>query len=406
MDELHSAIMKAFTENLNPIPLAVALIRRKAAEQGLVFSKRHLNKIESCLRGQTVPNFVVRMPGSGPAREFKLELNESDVQEVENQLQSLLGKLPGMMLSLCDVVAEDLVTTLLRTWPPEARLRQREEHQFHGSLRRKWDVPIQLLEVLIAIATEVGGTMNDELRAEGDAQTANTVEVLTRLHARACQVASEIRTLLCCGFADGALTRWRTLHEISVLASFVQAHGEAAAECFLAYRPIEHLKAAEEFQFSCRALGYDPLTQQELDTISKDAEIAKRRFGRQSSRDYGWAAPFLAEGREPTFRALQESVGLRHLRPFYKMASDNVHASAKGLGFALGLESDSGLLLAGPSDVGLADPGQLTAVSLAHITTVLLGVKLTLDSGIWSKVLVRLAGDIADAFCSVEPEVQ
>ncbi|OFV80041.1 MAG: hypothetical protein A2Y78_14645 [Acidobacteria bacterium RBG_13_68_16] len=404
MDDLHSAIVAAFEKGLDPFRLATALINRKAAEQGLVFSKRHLKKIEACLRAQEMHDFVVRMPGSGPPREFTIELDHSDLQEVERQVESLTERMPDMMRDLCDAVAADLLVTLTNTWPREATHQQREERQFRSALHRKWDVPFRLLGMLITIARGIGGTLNGELRDEGDPKLLNTVEVLTRFQARACQVASEILTLLQGGFADGALARWRTLHEISVLAVFVHAHGESAAESFFAYQPLEKARAAEEYQRSCAALGYESLSRAELESISKRAELAWRRFGRHSKEDYGWAAPFLAKDCRPSFRALQESVGLRHLRPFYKMASDNVHTTPKGLAFALGLVCDERFLLAGPSTVGLADPGQLTGLSLSHVTIILLGLRPTLDSAVASKIVLKLVGEVAEAFCNVEAD--
>ncbi|WP_217430933.1 DUF5677 domain-containing protein [Sphingomonas bacterium] len=54
-------------------------------------------------------------------------------------------------------------------------------------------------------------------------------DTMLHLHARACQVVFEIITLMENGLADGAMARWRTLHEITVVATILAEHGEELA---------------------------------------------------------------------------------------------------------------------------------------------------------------------------------
>ena len=60
--------------------------------------------------------------------------------------------------------------------------------------------------------------LNHRLREQNPCPNPFTVEVQTRLHARACQIAREVLTLLYAGFAEGAMARWRALHELAVLS--------------------------------------------------------------------------------------------------------------------------------------------------------------------------------------------
>jgi len=53
---------------------------------------------------------------------------------------------------------------------------------------------------------------------------------LARLYGRACQIGRKIELLLSNGFADGAEARWRTLHELTVVACFIYKHGEETAK--------------------------------------------------------------------------------------------------------------------------------------------------------------------------------
>jgi adenosine deaminase len=78
---------------------------------------------------------------------------------------------------------------------------------------------------------------------------------------------------------------------------------------------------------------------------------------------------------------MKEDVDLEHLSPYYKLACESVHAGSKGTLDRLGIIrhediEQPGVLLSGPSNAGLNLPGQLTAISLAQVTTNLLTIHL------------------------------
>lgn len=59
-----------------------------------------------------------------------------------------------------------------------------------------------------------------------------------------------------------------------------------------------------------------------------------------------------------------------------KLASHNIHANPRGILFKLGLMScEEDILLAGPSNAGLADRAQGCALSLSQITVALLTIR-------------------------------
>jgi len=65
---------------------------------------------------------------------------------------------------------------------------------------------------------------------------------------------------------------------------------------------------------------------------------AINEFGKSFGVNYGWAASVLKFNN--TFAQIEESIGLNHLRPYYKMASQNVHADPKGVIYRLGLNGE------------------------------------------------------------------
>ena len=84
------------------------------------------------------------------------------------------------------------------------------------------------------------------------------------------------------------------------------------------------------------------------------------------------------------------------------MAAHPIHANPKGITFDLGLPGKSKeLLLTGPSNTGLADPGQLTAISLNHINVALLGTRTSLDSLRILLMTNLLVEDIKNKFLEV-----
>lgn len=96
--------------------------------------------------------------------------------------------------------------------------------------------------MLATVSEEFGEGINARLRRP-DADEAYKLDVLTRLHARACQIAQEVIVLLSAGLADGAMARWRTLHEVATAALLISENGEALAERYARHDVIESRRA-------------------------------------------------------------------------------------------------------------------------------------------------------------------
>jgi hypothetical protein len=88
------------------------------------------------------------------------------------------------------------------------------------------------------------------------------------------------------------------------------------------------------------------------------------------------------------------------------MASHNVHANPKGVFFKLGLMNEVDILLSGPSDAGLADPGHSTAISLIQVSSALGSIKPTLDSLVILRILAQLEDNVSEAFMSANQRLE
>jgi hypothetical protein len=84
------------------------------------------------------------------------------------------------------------------------------------------------------------------------------------------------------------------------------------------------------------------------------------------------------------------------------MASHNVHANPKGVFFKLGMLAESQVLLAGPSNAGLTEPGQCAALSLAQVSTALAMLQPTVDNTVALQMIAQLVHEIPEAFCQAQ----
>jgi hypothetical protein len=138
-----------------------------------------------------------------------------------------------------------------------------------------------------------------------------------------------------------------------------------------------------------------------------EADVAnlKRRFGSAYGEPYGWAAAKIGNP-SPNFEQIEAAVEVAHMRPYFKLASHNVHANPKGAFFRLGLVNQAKILLAGPSNFGLADPGQNTALSLTFVTSSLVQLDPTIDALVATKVALAISDEAARSFVEVQQHIE
>lgn len=147
---------------------------------------------------------------------------------------------------------------------------------------------------------------------------------LNRLVARAYEIIGEIIALTRAGYADGALARWRSLHEVCVVAIFIAKQSDRCAEMYLAHHCIEELRLLNGNKTS----GTSSVGHIHRDRHIRNLRIHKAamisRFGSAFGTDYGWASVELGRNKT-TFRDLENHVGLETLRRGYQQANSIVH---------------------------------------------------------------------------------
>lgn len=338
-------------------------------------------------------------------------LNKSLMQVLQDNTDSeididlAVDKFTDSIPELADEITEILYKSLLdrteRTVKDWGRFRKSFENRHY----QLWKKGFVLLEAFIIGSFEAGQNFNNHYRDKAAASQDYVFDVLTRLHARAIHIGWEVLALLKAGYADGAHARWRTAHEIAVVANFIAMHGQETAQRYLEHEVIESYKAIRQYQQHAVQLKVEEATLEEVADIKNRFDELCRLYGPSFQSQYGWASKALTN-KSPKFSDLEEAATLNHLRPYYRMASHNVHANPKGVMFRLGVSEEANLLLAGPSNYGLADPAHGIALSVLQATIPMLNHEVNMDAIVIGKVLTKFADDIGEAFLQIHQDMK
>lgn len=233
-----------------------------------------------------------------------------------------------------------------------------------------------------------------------------TCKVLNGIAVRAVFLANEILCLIKNGFASGALARWRTLYEYSVIAIFITQYGEQYAEKYLAFKDIANYKEAKIYTEHSKELQFEEIPQIELDELETKSKAAKVKYPDLDDRDYSWAAPAI---KKPSFKSLAEVTDIDYYKPFYKFSCNFNHGGVNGLFFDLGQihglsEEDSKKLA--QSNVGFTDPAQLTMRALLDIVSALLSLNIDTTKLFQLILLKNKIPKIAESFHNVEKDIK
>lgn len=264
-----------------------------------------------------------------------------------------------------------------------------EVKDFENRLYRVWGKPLGRFEMMIVMCRELGSEVNDEFRNRND--ESYKLDVLTRLHAHSLQISCEILQLIKGGYADGAMARWRSLHESAVISRLISTSEEKLAEKYYNHKYIDDYKFSMSYNEHCDYLDFEKVNDVTIDKIKLRYDSLLAKYGENYKNDYGWCFD-LFNKKKVTFYDIESFVGLSYLRPFYKFSSNRVHVGSKSIDYKLTLSSSykvwsEEVLLSGPSNEGLIDPMQCAGLSLIDITESLLSVTPTVDSMVSAKIL-------------------
>ncbi len=333
-------------------------------------------------------------------------------KEFEKLLDEMLRKNPELsenfdvddFFSSCVNSTVELVESSLLATTQDTLLEMRKaSKEFVERNTERWSEAFELLETLLIICTEAGDNINNFLRPKAVKEKNLLFDLIVRHHARACHIAQEILCLLQNGFADAAHSRWRALHEVTATAMFISKHGKECAERFYFHDVIDTYNFMKEHKKYEDRLQEKGPSAKEITEAKEGYDELISLYGREYADNYGWASYLFPNQKKVGFASIEKDVGLDHMRPYYKWASQNIHAGSKGLRNRLGLaEAKEDVLLVGQSNSGMTDPAHAMAISLSQITLTLLMLEPNLDSAVMMKIITDYEQKVGDAFLRVQ----
>ena len=365
-----------------PKRLLAEMIQDKLAGQGIAISIDNANFIAEniVIKREDGEPVGFRRSGVKALVDLKLVLSAADFsRELDARARELLKSLPDKLEELSAKTAADMVRNAENQWPEVSRSIRGEMIDFRNELYRKWKDPIEKLRLLRTVCFELGSEFARDLNENPPEDKDSLREALVVSHVRACQIAEEILFLIEGGFADGAMARCRSLHEIAVIVMFLSMHGEEVARRYLAHKTVDFNEDAVAYHNFMQESGGASVDDRDSDVRIAEYRKAIEEFGKEFKNPYGWAADCLNNQR-PSFRDIEKLVFDENARHLYRMANQSIHVSARNLYSRPGLPKDGPVLLAGPSYLGLAEPGMWVAVSLAMVTVNLFALREANDA--------------------------
>jgi hypothetical protein len=265
------------------------------------------------------------------------------------------------------------------------------EAGFQGRSFTRWKPSFDHMEMIWAIAQELGEMHGTEIKADGIEDNNPVMSALAHIFPRALLVSQEIICLLKGGFPDGALARWRSLHELTVTAMYIAKHGEAAAVPYLMSFHFFARRAALQMNEHSERGETDRFSDEDLRGFDERCAEAEKVLGRKISKDKEGEWPSI-NAIHRTFAAIEKDVRMEHWRPRYRWASTHTHANHRPMDKLLGMaESDGRAHLVGASNSGFVDPFHMTAITLAQVTATYLSHGGNADRIVHANVIRTLA---------------
>jgi hypothetical protein len=227
-------------------------------------------------------------------------------------------------------------------------------------------------------------------------------EAQTRLQARAYRTACEVRALLGSGNPDGALARWRTMHEILVVMRFLQKHGAETAERFLKYDLVQTAKNWGQYERLPVEWQILPVAPEEGEQARAERAKVVQAYEPSFENENGWAAHALgltgAKSRV-TFAQLEENVELERFRLYYNVAGNHIHVNMKGLADDVSVDLF-------PSMRGFSAAACTTLVGLAECTTIMVQLRPTPETEELERTLNQVVADASQTFLQIQQQME
>jgi len=402
MDILQEGLNKTLKEV--PTLILQNLITKKLKKQGITATKDLSGKLAKYILLRSDKPFKYK--SRKLSGKINLAFDQDDLNEIDRTFERFQKEqLPKLLPEAAHRISKIVLKDLKARWPKEEAQQEADLAGFRERLAERWGQPLGQLHMLLTMCREWCQWVHKRNVAQESGSKGKELQaILIRLLTRGCQVTDEILCLLENGFADGAMARWRTLHEIAVVAAVIRHYGSDIAVRYLDHQAVESKRKMDKYAMCCKELGYKPLSARAQKKIEKAYIAAIDRYGKTFKSEYGWAAFHLNNDR-PTFADLEKAVGRGEMRSHYQMGNDNIHAGIKSMYFRLGLLNCDGLL-AGRSNAGLMEPGQNTAHTLTQLAAIVGLSEPIMDDLVAADMMRMLRDAVPKSLCKADRKLR
>lgn len=310
----------------------------------------------------------------------------------EAQIKQFLRDIvdPIRLSGIADRMAEDIVKKSRKDVRKAVRFESKQklgfEKRLYKSYQKSIDAYLELLGISLEAIDNHRKITHDNL-GEKDA----FLPFLLRLHARVYRNANEILALMRSGYGSGAIARWRSMHETTVVLAYAKEKGPPIIKFMEDHAAVSSYKSMKVFQEHAEALGQKPFSSYEIRLARAKYDRRLNKYGSHFKSDYGWV--WAASGHTlNNFRDLEQHVGIDHLYPYYRHSSLSIHMEWRSLMVGEEFEAlnDPGIALVGPADYGFEEAVSLSLLTLAYATILILTYNLSYESMVYAKVIMSV----------------
>lgn len=277
------ALQEGLNEALKELPALFLqhLISKKLQKQGIPASKDLSQKLAKHILSRTTKPFRYR--SRKLSGNINLAFDKADADELARGFERFeKEQLPKLLPKIAGSVSKKVLRKLTASWPDEHVRQEVDLSGFRERIEERWGKPLGQLRMLLTMSREWCEWAHNRNKSLKSGKKKQLRAILIRLLVRGCQVTDEIICLLENGFADGAMARWRTLHEIAVVAAVISHYGGSIAERYLDHQAVESKRAMDRYLACYKGLGYKPLSGREQAKIVKAYDKAIARYGNLS----------------------------------------------------------------------------------------------------------------------------
>ena len=336
--------------------------------------------------------------------------------DIQNQLYELAEELEDIssekLAEISKSFAAPMVKNYLNSASENYQVALQEQHAFESRNLDKWQQAFSLFDSYIQLSFELVAEYRQHNEASAEKAENHQFIALIQLHAKAILVARETQALVAAGFADGAMARWRTSHELAVCSRAIALSEESGFRFLLSenVKNANGMRCYEEYHERLNHARFPPeMREVNLQREAQALEVLGHDYSKKG--DYEWARPLATMNGIPkkkriSLKTLEELVGLDHYRPYFSWACEKNHAPSKvnyaNLGTSCG-ESNP-LFLVGASSFGHLEPIDCTVLSLLFTTTACLSPYPSVDAIVFNHVLSDFAKQVSESCIAVGKE--